>query len=125
MLRVKISAAVLSTLIILSSFTCVWINIKCQDLLEGIDEIRLCIDKNDTAAAAEAVKDLSDDWNSFKKKASVTVKSDWISEIDRVNSRLLFLLENSSDELESELTEMRSMITLMRTYETPYLTSVL
>lgn len=125
MTRIRISAAVLCALIISSILSSVWVNIRCEELLGSIEEISSYIDAGDKEAASSAAKELSLSWSSFRKKASVMIKSERISEIDRINARLLFLLENDSDELESELTEMKSMLCLLKAGETPTFTSVL
>lgn len=125
MTRIKISAGILCTLIIMSIISGLWISRKCEHMLNIIGEICFHVNEDDTDKAAAAAKKLSEYWNKFRKTASVLVKNDKLSEIDRINSRILHLLENDSDELESELTELRSMIILMKTGETPAFTSVL
>lgn len=125
MTRIKISAGILCTLIIMSIVSGLWINRKCEHMLNIIGEICFHVNEDDTDKAAAAAKKLSEYWNKFRKTASVLVKNDKLSEIDRINSRIIHLLENDSDELESELTELKSMIILMKTGETPAFTSVL
>lgn len=125
MTRIKISAGILCTLIIVSILSGFWISSRCERMLNIIGEINLNIDEGDTEKAAAAAEHLSEYWNSFRKTASVLVKNDKLSEIDRINARILYLLENDSDELESEITELQSMIILLKTGETPVLTSVL
>lgn len=125
MTRIKISAVILCALIIASIVSGVWIDSRCERMLGIIGEISRYVDENDTEKASAAAEKLSENWESFRKAASVLVKNDKLSEIDRINARIIFLLQNGSDELESEITELQSMIFLLKTGETPVLTSVL
>lgn len=125
MTRIKISAGILCTLIIVTIFSGFWISSRCNEMLGTIGEVSRFVDEKDTAGAKAAAIRLSSEWDDFRKKAGIIVKSDKLSEIDRINSRIIYLLENNSDELESELNELESMIILLKTGETPRLTSVL
>lgn len=125
MTRIKISAGILLTLIAASIFSGFWISSRCDRLLDTIETVSVYSEKGDTENAVAAAHKLYEEWNSFRKAASVLIKNDKLSEIDRINARISFLIENSSDELDSEITELKSMIVLLKTGETPVLTSVL
>lgn len=125
MTRIKISAGILLTLIAASIFSSFWIRSKCDSLLDTIETVIMYSENGDTENAVTAAHKLYDEWNKFRKGASVLVKNDKLSEIDRINARISFLIENGSDELDSEITELKIMIIFLKNGETPVLTSVL
>jgi len=52
------------------------------------------------------------------------VKSDKLSEAERIKSRIAKLIESGSDEIEAELSELISMLELLRDGEIPLITSI-
>ena len=75
-------------------------------------------------SAAEAADQLRQMWEHFRKTANVIVKSDKLSEIDRICSRIEPLLTEESDEINAELDELSKMISVLRDGEVPLLTSI-
>ena len=53
------------------------------------------------------------------------LKYDRLVDVDRLCSRIVHLAENDSEELQSELAELRDMLEMMKSSETPKFTSVL
>ncbi|MBQ8297832.1 MAG: DUF4363 family protein [Ruminococcus sp.] len=125
MTRVKISAGILSLLIILSIFFGIRINRRCDELLQLTDDIRISIEKNDSSSALAAAEKLEQRWEAFRKTASIMVKSDKMTEISRINSRIIPMLENGSEEISADLDELSEMIRLLQNSETPLLTNIL
>lgn len=124
MTRVKISAAILGLLVVISFFGSLWVNRRCDIMLNDIADIsRLDIEgsKEETVHRAKA---LSREWEDFRTKASVLLKYDKLTETDRICSRIVHLAENDSEELQAELSELGDMLGLLRSSETPVLTSV-
>ena len=74
--------------------------------------------------AAVRAGELSTEWEDFRTKASVLLKYDRLTDVDRIFSRIVHLAENNSEELQSELAELRDMLEIMKSGETPKLTSV-
>lgn len=124
MTRVKISSIILAAMIILSVVSGIWVNNSCNNIIELIDAVSEENFENNNDNAFALVSELEEYWKKFRKIANIMVKSDKLSEIDRINSRIAFLLKNDSDELESELSELRNMIILLRDGERPIFTSV-
>ena len=124
MTRVKISAAILLLLIGISAFSCIWVNRCCDAMLRKIDIIYELEEKGDISAAADRARAMNADWESFREKASVILKYDRLIEIDRLCSRIVSLAENEEDKMTAELAELRDMLEMLKSGETPLLTSV-
>lgn len=124
MTRVKISGGILLLLIIISIFSSVWINRRCNAMLVTVSEISRTVGKGRNDEASECAKRLNADWESFREGASVLLKNDKLTEIDRLYSRIVYLAENEEDEMAAELAELRDMLEMLKSSETPLLTSV-
>lgn len=124
MTRMKISVCILGVLIVASILSCVSINKRCGKLIELLDDVRSFSDQGDTDSAAEALVSFDAEWEEFRSAASVLVSNQKLGEIDRIHSRLSYLLEENSDEFGAEISELMEMIELLKTGEIPYLTSV-
>lgn len=124
MTRMKISAGILVVLVILSILTGFWITKKCNYMIDEIEQIMLYADDNNKKSAELAAENLSESWEKFCKQSHIIVKSDKLSDIDRINSRIIHLIKNDSDELESELNEMKSMIKFLKESESDIFASV-
>lgn len=125
MTRTKISAVIILLLIGLSVYSSLWVNRRCGDMLEKLDIISELAEKGETDEAAVRAGELSTEWEDFRTKASVLLKYDRLTDVDRIFSRIVHLAENNSEELQSELAELRDMLEIMKNGETPKLTSVL
>ena len=124
MTRVRISAGILVLLIGISVFSGIWVNRRCDDMLGEIDKIYELEEKGDIIRAADMSKELDANWESFREKASVLLKYDKLVEIDRLCSRIEHLTENEEDEMAAELSELRHMLEMLKSGETPLWNSV-
>lgn len=125
MMRIKISTGILCLLVGLSIFFGIWINSKCSYMLDEISEIYQLLDSGDTDRAISSSKKLDDDWNSFRKKATVMLKNNELTEIDCISSGIPYLISNNSDEAHSRLMEFQHMLEMLKGGETPTLTRIL
>ncbi len=125
MTRVKMAAAVLLLLVGMSVFTSLWVNRRCDAMLSQVDQIYELAENGDTITVTEKARELNADWESFREGASVLLKYDRLIEIDRLCSRIVHLAENEEDEMAAELAELRDMLEMLKSGETPLLTSVL
>ena len=124
MTRVKISTAILLLLVGISVFSSIWVNRSCDNMLGEIDIIHELVENEDNESAAENARKMNADWERFREKASVLLKYDKLVEIDRLCSRIVHLAENEEDEMAAELAELRDMLEMLKSGETPLLTSV-
>lgn len=125
MTRIKISVGILAVLIGLSAFFGIWINIKCNDMLGEISTVFEFLDNGDTEKAVSASENLDRHWNDFRKKASVMLKNNDLTEIDCISSGIPYLIENGSDEAHSRLVEFRHMLQMLKNGEIPTLIHIL
>lgn len=124
MTRVKISIFIMVVLIAASITSGVWVNSRCEKLLNTLDNIRYSFENGSTDKAADIAEELSLQWDKFRKTANVIVKSDKLSEIDRISARIAPLLESGSDEINAELDELEKMLTALQKGEMPLFSSV-
>ena len=124
MTRVKMAAAVLLLLVGMSVFTSLWVNRRCDAMLSQVDQIYELAENGDTMTVTEKARELNSDWESFREGASVLLKYDRLIEIDRLCSRIVYLADNEEDEMAAELAELRDMLEMLKSGETPRLTSV-
>lgn len=124
MTRVKISAAIILLLVGISVFSSVWVNKKCDIMLSELTEMSRLSDKGDEAAVKELAEELNVQWEDFRSKASVLLKYEKLVEVDRLCSRIGELVGKDDAELEAELSELNDMLEMLKSGETPLLTSV-
>ncbi len=124
MTRVKISICILLFLIGASVFSGVWTYNSCDDMLDSLRSTAERVAVGDIDGAIEKAEEFSADWEDFRKKANAVVKSDKLSEADRIKSRIVHLIESGSDEIEAEISELISMLELLRDGEIPLITSI-
>ncbi len=94
-------------------------------MLSELSHISALAESGENEKAAVLAEKLSTEWEDFRKKASVLLKYDRLVDVDRLCSRIVHLAENDSEELQSELAELRDMLEMMKSSETPKFTSVL
>ena len=124
MTRVKMAAAVLLLLVGMSVFTSLWVNRRCDAMLSQVDQIYELAENGDTMTVTDMARELNSDWESFREGASVLLKYDRLIEIDRLCSRIVHLAENEEDEMAAELAELRDMLEMLKSGETPLWNSV-
>ena len=119
MTRVKISFVILAVLLGMSIFSGVLINRKCSGFISRTEEIWELYDSGDHGAAFKKARALEKAWEDFRKYSSVMINNEKLTEIDRISARVIYLAEGDSEELHSELMELRHMIESMKKGETP------
>jgi len=124
MTRVKISACILSSLVILSIIFGFWINLKCSRLIDISNNIRICLENGDKDSAVKEAEEFGISWESFRSPASIMIKSDRLSEISRINTRIIPMIEMDSDETYADLNELTELLILLKNGEIPILTSL-
>lgn len=125
MARIKISSGILCVLVGLSIFFAVWINNRCSYMLSEITEICSLLDSGDTERAVQLAESLDEEWNNFRKKATVMLKNNELTEIDCISSGIPYLIENDNDESYAKLMEFQYMLIMIKDGEVPTLTRVL
>ncbi|MCQ2489972.1 MAG: DUF4363 family protein [Ruminococcus sp.] len=125
MTRVKISAAILSLLILTGIISGTWVNIECSRLIALADETAELYGSGASAEAAAAAEKLERAWESFRKAAVMLVKNERLSEADRICMRIGFYAKNGYDELIPELIELHHVLEQIRDGETPMPSTVL
>lgn len=124
MTRIKISAAILLLMLSVSIFSGVWINWECNKLISSANELAELYVSDNAEETVRAAEELESQWESFRKKASVLMNNSKLAETDRICSRIKYLAADSGGELIMQLTELRHMLELLKSGETPKLTSV-
>lgn len=125
MTRVKISLFIMALLVVTSFFSGVYINSGCEKLLERVNAVQELSSEGDTAEAINYAQLFSREWEQFRKTASAMVKSDKLSEIDRIGARIIPLIEEQSDEVSADLKELEALLTALKNGEMPSLRSIL
>lgn len=125
MARIKISFGILGLLVGISIFFSVWINSKCNYMLDEITTICQLLDEGKTTIATERAELLDSEWNSFRKKATVMLKNNELTEIDCISSGIPYLIKNDNDESYTRLMELQHMLTMIKDGEVPTITRVL
>ncbi|MDE6091886.1 MAG: DUF4363 family protein [Ruminococcus sp.] len=125
MTRIKISVGILCVLVGLSIFFGIWINSRCSYMLDEISEIYELLDSGEINQALSSAKKLDGDWDSFRKKATVMLKNNELTEVDCISSGIPYLIENNSDETYSRLMEFQHMLEMLKGGEVPTLTRIL
>lgn len=124
MTRIKISIFIIILLILTSIFSGVWINSRCQSLIELSSQAEDLFSSDEKEKAIEITKKIETEWEDFRAGAAVLLQNNKLSEIDRTCARIKHLAENDSDELLSELTELENMLDLLRNGEIPKINSI-
>ncbi|MBR3759430.1 MAG: DUF4363 family protein [Ruminococcus sp.] len=124
MTRVKISFVILAVLLGMSIFSGVLINRKCTDFISRTENIWELYDSGDHDSACERARDFEKAWEGFRKYSSMLINNEKLTEIDRISARVIYLAEGDSEELHSELMELRHMIESLEKGETPVIESI-
>lgn len=124
MTRVRISLVILAVLLGTSVFFGVLINSRCREFMEKTDYIWELYDIGDHESACDEARDFEEEWEKFRKYSSVMIDNEKLTEIDRISARVIYLAEGDSEELHSELMELRHIVEAMKKSEIPSLTSI-
>ena len=125
MTRIKISIGILCVMIGMSVFSAVWINRKCSHMLDEITAICSFLDEGKNSQAVQLAESLDNEWNDFRKKATMLVNNSGLTEIDCISSGIPFLIENDNDESYARLMELQHMLVVIKDGEIPVITRIL
>ncbi len=125
MTRLKLSLAILGLLIAAGIVSGVWVNVRCSRLIAAADTVAELYAAGSAEEAVEAAGELEQDWESFRSIAVVLIRSNKLSEVDRICTRISYYAKNGSDELVPELIELHHILEQLRDGETPRPTTVL
>lgn len=125
MTRIKVSFGILGILVGLSIFFSVWINNRCSHMLDEITIIFQLLDSGETEQAVHRSENLDNEWNSFRKKATIMLKNNELTEVDCISSGIPYLIENDNDESYARLMELQHMLTMIKSGEVPTITRIL
>lgn len=109
----------------MSIFFSVLINKKCRGFIKDTETIWAYYESGNFEKAYLESEKLEDEWENFRSYASVLLHNGKLTEIDRISSRIIYLVENRSEELHSDLTELKHMIESITKGELPAITSIL
>lgn len=124
MTRLKISIFVILVLVGMSVFQSMWISKSCISLMNQTSQAEDLFRNGNTAKSEEITAELQKKWKKFRVPASVFVRNNKLTELDRLIARVHHLAENESDELPSELTELYHLLELLKNSEIPRVTSI-
>lgn len=124
MTRVRISLAILAVMVGTSIFFGILINSKCRDFMGRTEDIWELYDSGDHEGACNEAREFEKEWEKFRKYSSVMIDNEKLAEIDRVSARVTYLAEGDSEELHSELMELRHMVEAIKKGELPTLESI-
>lgn len=125
MTRVKICTGILCVMIAMSVFFSFLINKKCSKFIKDAETIWEYYESGEFDKAYHESEKLEDEWENFRSYASVLIHNGKLTEIDRISSRIIYLVEHQSEELHSDLTELEHMIESVIKGEIPVITSIL
>jgi uncharacterized protein YoxC len=119
MTRLKISLVVLALIVSFTIFCLINVNIKCNKMIDYIQEIKtLCLEDN-TEELNEKTEMLYEYWKSNSKRMNLIVKTENLDEIDTTISRMCSMIDNDIDERFSEIEAMIAILNQLKFNETP------
>jgi hypothetical protein len=119
MTRLKISLVVLALIVSFTIFCLINVNIKCNKMIDYIQEIKtLCLEDN-TEELNEKTEMLYEYWKSNSKRMNLIVKTEDLDEIDTTISRMYSMIDNDIDERFSEIEAMIAILNQLKFNETP------
>ena len=124
MTRLKISVVILILLTGTGIFQNHWIEKNCNSLMELSTYAEKLYQNGSYEKSADITNQLQQKWQDFRKKASVFIRDNKLTDLDRLFVRTHYLAENENEELTSELTELYHLLELLKNSETPRITSV-
>lgn len=125
MTRLKISIFIMLSFVLISTISCRWINKKCDEMIFQVREISDSFSSGDTENAVLLAQHLDGYWEEFRKKASVMVKTERLSETDMIISGIAVKIKDTPQEVNYLLSELSHMILLLKSSETPSFSNIL
>lgn len=124
MTRLKISIIIIAALIGTSIYQGVMVGRECSSLMEQTAQAEEFFRSGNAEKSMDITAELQEKWEKFRSNASVFVRNNKLTELDRLVARVHHLAENESEELSSELTELYHLLELLKNSEIPKWTSV-
>lgn len=125
MIRLKISIGILAILIIFCTVSEIFINKSCDSMVEKISELESMADSENLSEELEkSVDKLEKKWDSFKSKAIFLARGDKLTDASFTLSRILPLIEEKSDELKAELSQLKSEINHIKESENLFFSNI-
>ena len=125
MKRTWLSIGMLCTLAVISVISGVWVNSRCSTMMSELEGILLLAEQDRTDEALSAARQLEEEWEKFRRPASVIVNNAKLGELDRGYAGIEFALEADRHELAQLITELIHMTQLLRDGETPTVHTIL
>ena len=125
MTRVKICTGILCVMVGMSIFFSILISKKCSGFAKDTETIWEYYETGDFEKAYHESEKLEDEWEDFRSYAAILMHNGKLTDIDRISSRIVYLVQNRSEELHSELSELKHMIESLTKGEIPLITSIL
>lgn len=94
-------------------------------MLDEITAICQLLDDGKNSQAMKRAEELDNEWNSFRKTATVMLKNNELTEVDCISSGIPYLIENDNDESYARLMEFQHMLTMIKDGEVPSVTRIL
>ncbi len=123
MTRIKLSAVILAAMAAVSVWSGIWVNSRCRRLIREIKRVGYCVCEG--VDAGKAAAELENDWEDFRRHASMLVRSNKLSDLDRAYAGLEYRISGDTGELLACLAELSHMTGLLADGETPMLRSIL
>lgn len=105
--------------------TGIWVNRQCDRLVSLTDRTISLYSEGRKEEAAKSSRELESEWETFRVPASMLIYTNKLTEIDRICSRISYYAENDGVEMMSSLMELRHMLDLLKSGESPSFTTVL
>lgn len=123
--RVRLGAAILLALLLLSGGTAWYVHTETQKLLDQLDQIETIAETQSLEAAAEPFAAFEAQWERSERILNLMVWRDKVLQVDVTVSHLDPMRAEDCDELKSELSEARMWIERLGQGEMPLLRNIL
>lgn len=123
--RVRLGAAILLALLLISIGTAWYVHAETDQLLQQLDQLEEIVDTQPMEEAEEAFAAFQAQWEKAEKILSTMVWRDKVLQIDITVSHLNPMLAENCDELKSEMAEARMWIERLGKGELPILWNII
>ncbi len=125
MTRIKISAGIITALSIIAVVSCILVNSSCNSLIKNISVLQELYISGDDKKADIKAEQLEKEWASFRKKASVLIRSEQLRDTERLFSGIKYLSSEDLNEALSHTDEIICSLEILKNGEIPILTNIL
>lgn len=110
MTRIKLSIAILILIFGVGFGSQIWINYQSSNITEIASRTEELFISGNKSQAIESAHLLGSEWEDFRRYAGIFVRRNKLTEIDRLCARMESLAENDSEEILTELAELKKLI---------------